>query len=78
MEDSRFHELIDLIYEKKEVFNSGEYLTLMNLLGKAFKISNTHKKTIINNYRHYDDDDKDSDDDQDDNSYNDEYISDYI
>jgi len=76
MDDSRFHDLIDLIYDKKQAFNSGEYLMLMNLLAKAFKITTAHKETILNNYRHYDSDDKDSDD-EDDTSYNDPYITDY-
>ena len=48
MDDSRFHDLIDLIYEKKDAFNSAEYLMLMNLLAKAFKITTTHKETILN------------------------------
>ena len=77
MDDSRFHDLIDMIDEKKQVFNSSEYLQLMNLLAKAFKITTTHKETILNNYRHYDDDDKESDN-EDDTSYNDPYINDYI
>ena len=77
MDDSRFHDLIDMIDEKKLVFNSSEYLQLMNLLAKAFKITTTHKETILNNYRHFDDDDKDSDN-EDDTSYNDPYINDYI
>mgnify|MGYP003147160832 CR=1 FL=1 len=77
MDDSRFHDLIDLIYEKKQAFNSGEYLMLMNLLAKAFKITTSQKQTILNNYRHYDSDDKDSDD-EDDTSYNDSYIKEYI
>jgi len=77
MDDSRFHDLVDLIYEKKDAFNSGEYLMLMNLLAKAFKITTTHKEKKLNNYRHYDDDDKESDD-EDDTSYNDPYINDYI
>ena len=77
MDDSRFHDLVDMIDEKKQVFNSFEYLQLMNLLAKAFQITTTHKETILNNYRHFDD--KDSDDDnEDNNSYNDPYINDYI
>ena len=78
MDDSRFHDLVDLIYEKKDAFNSGEYLMLMNLLAKAFKITTTHKETILNNYRHFDDKDSDDDNNEDDNSYNDPYINDYI
>ena len=78
MDDSRFHDLIDLIYEKKDAFNSGEYLQLMNLLAKAFQMTTMQKEIILNNYRHYDDKDSDDDNDEDDNSYNDPYINDYI
>jgi len=76
MDDSRFHDLVDMIDEKKQAFTSAEYLQLFHLLGKAFKMSTQQKEIIINNYRIYDDD---SDDDkEEDTSYNDEYIKDYI
>tara|TARA_R100000773_G_C4213498_1_gene112532 strand:+ start:1372 stop:1602 length:231 start_codon:yes stop_codon:yes gene_type:complete len=76
MDDSRFHDLVDMIDEKKQAFTSAEYLQLFNLLSKAFKMSTQQKEIIINNYRIYDDD---SDDDkEEDTSYNDEYIKDYI
>lgn len=75
MDDSRFHDLVDMIDEKKQAFTSAEYLQLFHLLSKAFKMSTQQKEVIINNYRLYDDD---SDDDKEDTSYNDEYIKDYI
>ena len=75
MDDSRFHDLVDMIDEKKQAFTSAEYLQLFHLLSKAFKMSTQQKELIINNYRLYDDG---SDDDKEDTSYNDEYIKDYI
>lgn len=75
MDDSRFHDLVDMIDEKKQAFTSAEYLQLFHLLSKAFKMSTQQKEVIINNYRLYDDD---SDDDKEDTSYNDDYIKDYI
>ena len=76
MDDSRFHDLVDMIDEKKQAFTSAEYLQLFNLLSKAFKMSTQQKEIIINNYRLYDNDS--DDDNEEDTSYNDEYIKDYI
>lgn len=46
-------ELMDWIYDHKEIFNSAEYLEFMNLLAKAVDMGTEQKQLIINNYHLY-------------------------
>jgi len=65
--DGKYDELVTWVYENKQIFNSGQYLEVMNIISRIIKIDTPEKEMIINNYTIYSDEEEEEEEEEEDN-----------
>ena len=74
--DGKYDELLAWLYDNKQIFNSGQYLEVMNIISRIIKIDTPEKEIIMNNYTIHssDGEEEGSSDSDDDSTYTGDYI----
>jgi hypothetical protein len=74
--DGKYDELLAWLYDNKQIFNSGQYLEVMNIISRIIKIDTPEKEIIMNNYTIHSSDEEEEEisNSDDDSTYTGDYI----